>query len=112
MIPEVRFVIYQGNPETKRVALFTADGPDNIPAIDGVVLYAQVPQSSTITFAIACSVTGNVVSIPFGDMPPGHYNYSIYSEPPDGDRELKVRGVVRNGTGLEVVPTPVPAPII
>ncbi len=108
MIPEVRFVLYQGNPETKLVELFTHSGPDIISAGDAVMLYAQVPQASSIAFTVECTALGNVLSIPFGDLPPGAYNYSVYVEPEMGDRTLKMRGVVRNGTGIEVVPTPVP----
>ena len=111
MIPEVRFVLYQGNPESKFVELFTSAGPDLIASGTPITLYAQRPGSVSIAFQIACTSTLNLLAIPFTATElatPGHYNYSVYAEPEDNDRELKLRGVVRNGTGLEVVPVPVP----
>jgi hypothetical protein len=114
VIPEIRFVLYQGNPESKFVELFTSTGPDLIDSGTPLTLYAQLPGSTAIAFTIACTHTLNLLSIPFATAElatAGAYNYSIYAEPVDGDRALKLRGVVRNGTGIEIVPVPVSAPV-
>jgi len=109
MIAESRLVLYQGNPETKQIALFTATGPDLLPDGMPLTLYAQRPGSAAVAFSVACTAALNVVSIPFTVAElanVGHYNYSLYAEPEDADRALKLRGVVANGTGLEIVPVP------
>ena len=109
MIPESRFVLYQGSPETKQIALFTAAGPDLIPVGTPLALYAQRPGAAAVAFSVACTAALNVVNIPFTVTElanVGHFNYSLYAEPEEGDRALKLRGVVTNGTGLEIVPVP------
>ena len=109
MIAESRIVLYQGNPETKQIALFTPAGADIIPVGTPLMLYAQRPGSAAVAFSVACTAALNVVSIPFTVVELaniGHFNYSLYAEPEEGDRALKLRGVVANGTGLEIVPVP------
>ena len=110
MIAESRIVLYPGNPETKQIALFTPAGtPDLLPGGTPLTLYAQRHGSATVAFSVACTAALNVVSIPFSVSElanVGHFNYSLYAEPEEGDRALKLRGVVANGTGLEIVPVP------
>lgn len=109
MIPESRFVLYQGSPETKQIALFTDSGTDLIATGTPLTLYAQRPGATMPTFSLACTFVLNVVSIPFTATElanVGHFDYSLYAEPVEGSPALKLRGVVAHGTGLEIVPMP------
>jgi hypothetical protein len=105
MIPEKRIVLYQGNAETL-VMGFQEQGEEE-PFADGaqVSLIARLPGVAEPAIIISCAADGHVLSIPFlrEDLIPGNYNYEILEAAGDYDR-LRLRGTVRDGTGLEIVP--------
>jgi hypothetical protein len=107
--PEIRFVLYQNAPETKQVELFTESGPDLIPAGAPITLYARRPGTSAIAFTVECTAVGNLLSIPFDAIAlstAGNFDYAIVVEVPEVAPALKLSGVVRHGTGLEIVAVP------
>ena len=109
MIPEVRFVLYQDNPEIKQVDLFTAIGPDLIPASVPITFYGRRPGNRAVEITIECSAISNRLLIPFTAIElanVGNFDYSVYVEPIDAAPSLKLRGMVAHGTGLEIVAVP------
>lgn len=109
MIPESRFVLYQGSPETKAIALYTEAGADVIATGTPLTFYAKRPGAASVAFSVACTSVLNIVYIPFTVTElanVGHFDYSLFAEPVEGSPALKLQGTVTHGTGLEIVPVP------
>lgn len=105
MIPEKRIVLYQGHEETLMLEFQEEGVEEPFPEGAAVTLAGRLPGESATAISISCVPDGHRLSIPFrvADLIPGNYNYEII-EAAGGYQRLRLRGTVKDGTGLEIVP--------
>ena len=111
MIPATRIVTYQNQAENVVINFFDNTTQDDFPEIGTITFYARLPSGVSNAFSVECTVDDgnqNQLIIPFGatDLATaGNYDYEIWENDGTNPPALKLKGIISQGQGLEIVPT-------
>lgn len=111
MIPGQRLVLYQGQAETVAIDFFEGSAEDAFPATGTITLTARLPGAAADAFTVACDRNAddtNKLEIPFSAAnlaTSGNFDYEIWEDDGTNPVALKLKGLIAQGQGIEVVPT-------